>query len=444
MSVLLGVCDQPVACEDETVSSVTAFTNKIGGQPDFYDYKFAIPSCPLCGKPMLLILQLYCPLDDSRYDRTIYVFTCSAPSCWSKDRCWKVIRSQKLSMIQRSESKPAKRDVEDNWCDSADDWGESADTVAMATVDSNTDIWDVGEDNWGETEEDEIAPLEKSDTLELCESSLKDDFVVTNSADNGFELSKSDPDPKRCDLDIDFKQMNVGDDLESSAMDGIVPNHCQPEDVAMETCKQSILWNILKRDDAEVTTLPPSVPHRENTEVKSLVAFYLSAFEEPKSAVTEDKHIQRLMNDYSRREGCDFERMLDESDSASGEKYEKASVRHGDHVFHKFMKRVSLCPQQCLRYSWCGHPLPISKMAATQTIQRCSCGSERVFEFQLMPALVNLLKYSAEAHTDSAPPVEFGTILVFTCPQSCWKEGDSMQEEAIIVQADPDQHLFKC
>lgn len=33
-----------------------------------------------------------------------------------------------------------------------------------------------------------------------------------------------------------------------------------------------------------------------------------------------------------------------------GEKYEKSEVKGRDHTFHKFMKRVSVCPEQILRY----------------------------------------------------------------------------------------------
>jgi hypothetical protein len=43
----------------------------------------------------------------------------------------------------------------------------------------------------------------------------------------------------------------------------------------------------------------------------------------------------------------------------------------------------------------------------------------------------------------STPPLEFGTVLIFTCLDSCWNERDNVKEESVIVQPDPDQHLFK-
>jgi pre-rRNA-processing protein TSR4 len=99
------------------------------------------------------------------------------------------------------------------------------------------------------------------------------------------------------------------------------------------------------------------------------------------------------------------------------------------------------------------------------TIPTCnSCGEKRVFELQLMPALVSLLKIDDERHkttslndnkdntdtqkTDfknlSSQCIEFGTVFVYTCSQGCWSEDDAMfLEEYVIVHGDPDQHLFK-
>ncbi|KAF2988309.1 hypothetical protein EK904_008462, partial [Melospiza melodia maxima] len=123
------------------------------------------------------------------------------------------------------------------------------------------------------------------------------------------------------------------------------------------------------------------------------------------------------------------------------EKYEKSEVKNWDHTFHKFMKRISLCPEQILRYSWGGQPLFITCPPANleQGIPACSaCGSSRVFEFQLMPTLVSMLQ------SDSDLSVEFGTVIVYTCERSCWPtDHQTPLEEFIFVQEDPDQRLFK-
>ncbi|XP_071316693.1 programmed cell death protein 2-like isoform X2 [Trachinotus anak] len=151
------------------------------------------------------------------------------------------------------------------------------------------------------------------------------------------------------------------------------------------------------------------------------------------------EHAQELLREYERREGVVVGGVqLDSSE----EKYEKSRARHGDAVFSRFMKKISLCPQQVLRYCHGGEPRFISEPPAnTAPVPACgSCGGSRTFELQLMPALVSLLRRrdgGAEAE------LEFGTVLVYTCASSCWTAGSgSAAEEFCFVQADPDQQLF--
>lgn len=155
-------------------------------------------------------------------------------------------------------------------------------------------------------------------------------------------------------------------------------------------------------------------------------------------------HARELLRDYEKREGIAVGELDCPEDGGSGgdEKYEKSIVKHGDAVFARFMKRISVCPEQILRYSRGGNPLFISKPPANmpQVISTCaSCGGPRTFELQLMPALVNLLR--AE---DSETQLEFGTVLVYTCLKSCWTSvSNKAVEEFCYVQSDPDQQLFK-
>ncbi|NXM05276.1 PDD2L protein, partial [Tyrannus savana] len=172
--------------------------------------------------------------------------------------------------------------------------------------------------------------------------------------------------------------------------------------------------------------------------------FYISVVdEEDYRGFLDTHHADELLKEYQQREGVDLEQMMSESFAGEGgnEKYEKSEVKSWDHTFYKFMKRISVCPEQILRYSWGGQPLFITSPPAdiTQGIPACSaCGSSRVFELQLMPALVSLL------HTDSDLSVEFGTAIVYTCERSCWPTNHQTPlEEFIFVQEDPDQKLFK-
>ncbi|XP_035012821.2 programmed cell death protein 2-like isoform X1 [Hippoglossus stenolepis] len=174
-------------------------------------------------------------------------------------------------------------------------------------------------------------------------------------------------------------------------------------------------------------------------------SFFISVVQESDLWGEEDEleHAQELLKEYEGREGVTLRKL--EGGEGGEEKYEKSRARHGDAFFSRFMKRISLCPQQILRYCRGGRTLFISEPPpnVAQVVSACgSCGGARTFELQLMPALVSLLqrKDGGGAEVD----LEFGTVLVFTCVNSCWTAGSgSAVEEFCFVQTDPDQQLFK-
>ncbi|XP_045842980.1 programmed cell death protein 2-like isoform X2 [Meles meles] len=153
-------------------------------------------------------------------------------------------------------------------------------------------------------------------------------------------------------------------------------------------------------------------------------------------------HAHSLLREYQQKEGVDMEQLLSQSIPSNGdEKYEKTIIKSGDKVFYKFMKRIAACQEQILRYSWSGEPLFLTSPTSEVTeLPACShCGVRRTFEFQLMPALVSMLR-----STDLGLSVEFGTVLIYTCEKSCWPQNhQTPMEELCIIQEDPDESLFK-
>uniref|UniRef100_A0A2I3SFQ5 Programmed cell death 2 like n=1 Tax=Pan troglodytes TaxID=9598 RepID=A0A2I3SFQ5_PANTR len=153
-------------------------------------------------------------------------------------------------------------------------------------------------------------------------------------------------------------------------------------------------------------------------------------------------HAHSLLRDYQQREGIAMDQLLSQSLRNDGdEKYEKTIIKSGDQTFYKFMKRIAACQEQILRYSWSGEPLFLTCPTSEVTeLPACSqCGGQRIFEFQLMPALVSMLKSA-----NLGLSVEFGTILVYTCEKSCWPPNhQTPMEEFCIIQEDPDELLFK-
>lgn len=180
-------------------------------------------------------------------------------------------------------------------------------------------------------------------------------------------------------------------------------------------------------------------------DVPFLDSFFISVVEESDLGREQDelRHVQLLLREYESREGVAVAELEGGSGGSDSEKYEKTRARHGDAMFSRFMKKISLCPQQILRYCRGGRPLFISELPCdiAQVVSACgTCGGTRAFELQLMPALVSQLQWK----DCSGGAVEFGTVLVYTCANSCWTAGSgSAVEEFLFVQTDPDQQLFR-
>ncbi|XP_042639216.1 programmed cell death protein 2-like [Orycteropus afer afer] len=177
--------------------------------------------------------------------------------------------------------------------------------------------------------------------------------------------------------------------------------------------------------------------------VPQFLPYYISVMDEDDYGdfVSLD-HANSLLREYQQREGVEMEQLLSQSLSSDGdEKYEKTTIKSGDKMFYKFMKRIAVCQEQILRYSWNGEPLFLScPTPEVIEIPACShCGGQRIFEFQLMPALISMLR---SANLDLS--VEFGTVLIYTCEKSCWPQNhQTPMEEFCITQEDPDELLFK-
>ncbi|KAM5163056.1 programmed cell death protein 2 [Mantella aurantiaca] len=87
-----------------------------------------------------------------------------------------------------------------------------------------------------------------------------------------------------------------------------------------------------------------------------------------------------------------------------------------DKVFNNFKKRISSEPEQVLRYFKGGDPLWLSLQHVPEKddIPKCACGAKRVFEFQVMPQLLNHLKVDSLGES-----IDWGILAVYTCSANC-------------------------
>ncbi|KAL5019242.1 hypothetical protein ScPMuIL_004964 [Solemya velum] len=384
------------------------------------------PTCPRCSWILRLVLQSYCPLEASDFHRTLYVFACVNKSCWSEPHSWQVLRSQKICEDSKRVTSPKIKVPVDDWGTEMDDWG-------------------MGARGWDATE----TGL-KSTAVQLAGG---DNFTFAAAAHTQNVIEASRTDTEHCQLEAhssgdasgafvktELKQMTLEDSGDELPNDfGVVKmDDCLPEKETIDS-----MWKLLSHPNQNESD---SDVGRQPSEI--LQSYYISVVEEEDDEVADaSEHVQQLLWQYQQTERVDIDALMDDSKRDGGKKragegYEKDAVHHGDRTFYKFSKRLSHYPQQCIRYQWDGQTLFIStpsKPVTDQISDRCRhCGADKVFELQLMPALIHQLHYAGQEET----AVEFGTVLIFTCRKSCWVDGDSVRAETVIVQADPDSHLF--
>ncbi|NXF36509.1 PDCD2 protein, partial [Nyctibius bracteatus] len=102
-----------------------------------------------------------------------------------------------------------------------------------------------------------------------------------------------------------------------------------------------------------------------------------------------------------------------------------------DKIFQMFKEQVAAEPEQIIRYSRGGKgPIWVSSenIPEEDDIPNCLCGARRIFEFQIMPQLLNHLQVDSLGES-----IDWGTLVVYTCADNCG-EGNEYLEEFIWKQ----------
>ncbi|KAJ1832386.1 hypothetical protein LPJ73_008000, partial [Coemansia sp. RSA 2703] len=97
-TTLLGYSDGLI----ESSEDCDPFASRLGGRPLWLDSTSAVPEistgiCGNCSSEMVMLVQTYVPLEDSAYDRTIYVWACNRRACAGKPGAAKAVRGHLLN-----------------------------------------------------------------------------------------------------------------------------------------------------------------------------------------------------------------------------------------------------------------------------------------------------------------------------------------------------------
>lgn len=409
--VYLGYEDEYVT--DKYRPSINFTTNKIGGYPNCYEKNtLSSPQCRLCGLYQLLALQLYVPLESSKYHRTLYIFACINPNCWNQNESWTCMRVQVLE----------------------DDCQTNATDSSTINVPSTTS-WLADADDWGDDMNDNLS--ERNGNNLLSNNAIEFNLSLQKEVDEDIREEFSV-------LHVDDPNANSPASIESPIGGGAVGRLDSPQASAeidgeesevvcidTPTQPQCDLVSLLR----EVTPFPLQI--EANTETTfSFVEIFLSV-EEEDSGQDVTQHVRDLLLEYEYR-NPDLSTGHDSGDAKTiegdAEKYEKGVPMHGDEMFHNFVSQIQKNPGQILRYSR-DNSAPLLLYPISGCVGNCRhCGGEMIFELQILPTLIT--KLTLQPRTEQNFQVEFGTVLIYTCARSCWSATDLYREEHVIVQAE--------
>ncbi|KAL0240642.1 hypothetical protein I308_106440 [Cryptococcus tetragattii IND107] len=396
-------------------SSSLCYTNTLLALPDgpipsshpdltSHTVSFIEINCGICHKPIPLLAQVYCPPEDGENDRTIYVFACPRVGCQKREgsiRAWRAsVRNEQYVRDVEEKRKAAEKAAQEE----RERARKNPFTVSEAAGPNGSALFGTA------------APL------------------FGGSSHNPFAPSP-DPIPAMSSLSVS------GDSLPASIASG--PSK----------------------------TLTPPIPAYHPVQ-------YLSTIEEYIPPVDDDVSVASSDDDESPEQKAEWRE----------EGWEKVLPRNVDEVFENFVRRLDQADggkKQVLRYELGGVPLPyssaspltrklfpgcekpltkdeeldLSALYTLKSIPTCPrCGGKRVFELQLVPSLINILrphtisttgeapKASApkaateeerkkelaklaagvkeETSTDEEGEMEWGNILVYGCERDCVGVGE--------------------
>jgi pre-rRNA-processing protein TSR4 len=390
--ILLGFVGSPLT--KEVLSD--PFISKIGGVPVPLQKDILVPEqiCNSCNKTMLLIAQIYAPLDHvAAYERVLYIFGCNMPKC---ARSFSVLRCQVPSdyfteHYDRSHLNSTKKNQQKNNKNDETVHSEKADIAEPHHDDTEVSRCQTQTPNQSTQNQTFTSPI----TIYPSDSDVFDIGSIWNSVDWGLGTQGKGQNTSRMSSEFSVKSLTT---------------NLSPQ---LHTNSQHEKNKKLKKNKrtAQVAKAGTFVP-------------YEIEFDNEPQEITEDSHVKSLLQQYYSEE------KQNTSHEQWNESYERTVYKY-DKTLYKFQKRLQRAPQQCIRYCFGGTPLWMSSSQLPKSIPNCEeCGASRVFELQLLSTLVYFLKVS---HHESRT-IDFGVLAIYTCSKSC-QSAQIYHKEFCFVQS---------
>lgn len=282
------------------------------------------------------MIQIYAPLENSQFHRTLYVFSCLNPVCSNRSESWICIRSQ---IIEKQFEKEINKKVN------------------KSNINRNNALWCAESDVWDDVE-NQMSISDTDDHDEENGNIINNENNNKISDDDETNSIEYDPIPLFGNLQVDEKNANCGIQGEGAVGRINSPNPsaeiegAESEVVCIETP------SIPQRDLIALFKQTPAIPRNlDNINIKS---FFISVDEERSQENSEiNEHIRDLIQEYQARDNCAHTPESPVNLASGGcnignfenaqEQYEKSTPAHGDLMFHNFLTRIQENPGQIIR-----------------------------------------------------------------------------------------------
>lgn len=355
------------------------FPNKVGGRP-LWVVPTNLPKeeemrCGYCEADLVLLIQIYAPLEKipHAFHRALYLFCCKNGSCFKRgSQCLKALRCQ---VAQKNDHYTEDTDEEDSddehVCDPKD---EAAAKRRREKVSKRRNLQE-----------------------QMCD-------ICSFDAPKRCGRCKV---PRYCSQKHQVEHWKNGHAEECKKL---VQHPPKSSDILLESTKTLIKKRLFK--EYEMATAPESEAaakqsSEDEAERTEAMGKELALFSQENYAKLHSSIISEIPTD-------------DEFQKMKQDKY-----------FVGFVSRTSKEPGQVLRYYSpssntincpdSATPLFVSQRnhPTDADIPNCAlCGSKRTFEFQVTPQLLYYLGVDKRIE-DSVDSVDWGTLIVYTCPNSC-------------------------